>query len=606
MGALHLPGPPVTHSLTMPIPSSRETKLLEDIEDARCRNATHDMQRLKGELRSLHNLEYRTAMKRSSTVQSEQAYAGYAGTSSNRFGHDPILPPHEQGFHIPVLALINPTSGGGAGGDILAVARACPYYKERFFNIIDIVKGQRPGGALDMFRIELNMCKDEAKAMGSRARIIAGGGDGTASFALFVIFLALRAQPGRERIGLADSGNGFIWTDEELAESFPALAQMPLGSANDCAHILGWGQKCPGDVGPVLNQCLSASFKAARLVTWISHVVSPTTRISNFDVWGMLPKPGDENCDYKLAELTGKQGLCPNRKLEGERQIVLKPAGKPVPFFVCLYFTAGFGAYMVSRFQINRRRTPLRNRLEYTKQAVGIILEKTPPQLFVRLDGVEVDCDGDPYFPPRRDAGNRGRCYREVGFYNINWQANAVHGADRAGCGARLCSTRPPVRFNDGQMDMFRWHFKSLLKNPGLRVQTDKKKEMLMRFNGGKGKGVFFQFDGEARFAFNPSGDPFHIFIRQVLQIPVVIGPEVDTRLTGPLDDPLQVRFSFVGKDAAEVQHVKSRLLDLVSGQLDEHVNASEAELDDAGFLRAETRDALHKAISRQEPAAAA
>lgn len=67
-----------------------------------------------------------------------------------------------------------------------------------------------------------------------------------------------------------DSGNGFIWSDEEMAEqwhpgsrrrgfaeklrrvkfghlifelrSFPAIAQMPLGSANDFGNILGWGQ----------------------------------------------------------------------------------------------------------------------------------------------------------------------------------------------------------------------------------------------------------------------------------------------------------------------------------------------------------------------------
>ena len=29
--------------------------------------------------------------------------------------------------------------------------------------------------------------------------------------------------------GLQDTGNGFIWTDQEMADFFPALAQMPLG-----------------------------------------------------------------------------------------------------------------------------------------------------------------------------------------------------------------------------------------------------------------------------------------------------------------------------------------------------------------------------------------
>ena len=92
--------------------------------------------------------------------------------------------------------------------------------------------------------------------------------------------------------GCQDMGNGFIWTDEEMAEPqhsdgrfcfakllartfqtplhpwplelfvleslwwmsgsllsllrfFPAIAQMPLGSANDFGNILGWGQLGP-------------------------------------------------------------------------------------------------------------------------------------------------------------------------------------------------------------------------------------------------------------------------------------------------------------------------------------------------------------------------
>ena len=32
--------------------------------------------------------------------------------------------------------------------------------------------------------------------------------------------------------GLQDTGNGFIWTDQEMADFFPALAQMPLGLIN--------------------------------------------------------------------------------------------------------------------------------------------------------------------------------------------------------------------------------------------------------------------------------------------------------------------------------------------------------------------------------------
>merc|ERR1712151_852484 len=104
---------------------------------------------------------------------------------------------------------------------------------------------------------------------------------------------------------------------------------------------------------------------------------------------------------------------------------------------------------MTARFQLNRHKTPITNRAEYIKQAVGIIREATPPQLQLRLEGVKIDCEGQSYFPPR--PRKTGRSYREVGFYNINWQAHAIHGADRApasvrfGCG---CSStkRQPVR----------------------------------------------------------------------------------------------------------------------------------------------------------------
>merc|ERR1719478_1524209 len=123
---------------------------------------------------------------------------------------------------------------------------------------------------------------------------------------------------------------------------------------------------------------------------------------------------------------------------------------------------------MVARFQLNRRTTPIGNRMEYVRQGAGIVLESTPPQLNVRADGISIDCDGEPYFPPRRHKGVRGKAYREVGFYNINWQAHLAHGADRAGLCSRLscCSSRTPALFNDGQLDMYRMRFTTYMKNP--------------------------------------------------------------------------------------------------------------------------------------------
>mmetsp|Transcript_32378 Transcript_32378/g.94745 ORF Transcript_32378/g.94745 Transcript_32378/m.94745 type:complete len:695 (+) Transcript_32378:3-2087(+) len=505
------------------------------------------------------------------------------GTSkpANRYGTDSCLPMYEPGKHVPVLGLINTSSGAAAGLDILAICKMTPYYQDRMFNIIEVVKGTRQGGLMDVFRVELSKAKDEAKAMGVRPRLISGGGDGTASFALFILFLALQADPERAEFGMADTGNGFIWTDEEMAESFPALAQMPLGSANDCANILGWGQKYPGDRKV---PCTSHNWCAQQLRRWFECAIDPATKIANFDIWGILPLDGAAHCDFKLAELTGPRGRCPNQKVEGSRQLHLKEAGKPVPLFVCLYFSAGFGAYMTARFQINRHKTPITNRMEYVRQGLGIISESAPPQMHLRLDKVEIDCDGSPYFPPRRHRGNRGTRYREVGFYNINWQAHALHGADRAGVGARMCSSREPVKFNDGRIDMFRWKFASLLKNPGLRVQTDKRRSMRLRFSGARGTGVFFQWDGEARFAFSPTGEPFNIFIRQVMNIPVVLGPLHDPSLTGNVDNGSPVRFAFCGDSAAEVEIVRQRVLRNIRGELDQELNASRREIESIPF----------------------
>mmetsp|Transcript_125720 Transcript_125720/g.352104 ORF Transcript_125720/g.352104 Transcript_125720/m.352104 type:complete len:654 (+) Transcript_125720:99-2060(+) len=503
------------------------------------------------------------------------------GTSrvANRYGMEPCLPQFVPGKHVPLLGLLNPMSGAMAGMDILAVCRATPYYQDRMFNIIEVVRGRRRGGMLDVFRMELSAAKDEARAQGTRPRLISGGGDGTGSFSLFIVFLALAADP--KRSDLVDTGNGFIWTDDELVESFPALVQMPLGSANDFANILGWGQKYPGSRK---LSCTSHAWSASVLGQWFAAAMDPASKVVNFDIWGIVPREGETKCDFKLAALSGKRGPCPNTTVDGKRQVHLAEAGKPVPFFVCLYFSAGFGAYMTARFQLNRHKTPVANRMEYARQGAGVILERTPPQMHLRLDNVEFECEGQPYFPPRRHRGIRGRGYREAGFYNINWQAHALHGADRAGMVKRLTSKRKPVRFNDGKLDMFRWKFASLLKNPGLRVQTDKKKDMMLRFTGGKGTGIFFQWDGEARFAFSPTGEDFHIFIRQVMNIPVVLGPWVKRSLIGDIDDGRAVQFAFCGDSEDEQRRVRERILTNIRGDLDLELNATLQEMEAMSF----------------------
>lgn len=500
--------------------------------------------------------------------------------AKNRYGEQAKFPAFIDGGNVPVLALINPLSGAKAGKDILQVAHRDPRYARCFFNIINVIKSQKRGGLMDVFRIELNKAKDEALKKNTRPRVISAGGDGTATFAMFVIFKTLQADESRADDGLSDTGNGFIWTDEELAASFPALAQMPLGSANDCGNILGWGQVYPGD-----GQCLGPAGRAAKLTRWIEALLSPSSLVVPFDMWGIMPAPGSNETNFKICELTGNRGVSPRVKKDGKMQLSMKTTGNPVPFFISLYFSVGFFGYVVARFQLNRHNTPFQNTLEYIRQGASVIVaERTPPQMKTQLEGISIDAGGAPYFPPRRDRGNKASKYREVGFYNVNWQAHKFHGYDRAGCLTRMnpFNKRQPVKFQDGLLDLQRQKLLTLAKNPGFKMQTDKRSDFHLKYDGGEGKGIFFQYDGEARFAFRPDGGPFDIFIRQVMTIPVVIGPWVNNSLTGELDT--NARFEFFGSTPQEKEEVKSRLQKNLNGSLEAEMCATKAELQAANL----------------------
>lgn len=518
-------------------------------------------------------------------------------------GRDTKLPAYTPGKHVPCLALINPKSGAKVGKDVLSVARHCLIHQHRFFNVIDTVKDTARGGLLDVLRLELTAAKEEAKQMKppTRPRIISGGGDGTGSFTLHMIFKALQADNSRAADGLGDTGNGFIWTDKEMQESFPAIAQMPLGSANDFANISGWGQKFPGSVNCCRSSCAFCSvfvnrrtkaYRFSYLVRWMEVLMDPATQVVNFDVWGIMPAAGATQVNFKLAELGGKPGRNPKTKVDGKWQFAMKQAGMPTPFFVLLYFSTGFGGQLISRFNLNRRSTPFRNRLEYIRQVVNMVFERVPPQINLRTGGVKVDCsvnkgaDGEQasaYFPPRRAKSKnaRGHRYREVGFYNINWQAHALHGADRAPLMRRCCwsKNRRPVKFNDGLIDMYRMRFKSYLKNPGTRMQTDKKKDMLLTFEASQGKGIFVQYDGEGRFAFSPTGDRFMIYIRKVLTIPLVVGPHANAKIVGDLKDEPRGTFEMYGETPEQKEQVRFRVLKSLRGDLDKELNATAEEM---------------------------
>mmetsp|Transcript_34022 Transcript_34022/g.66961 ORF Transcript_34022/g.66961 Transcript_34022/m.66961 type:complete len:161 (-) Transcript_34022:313-795(-) len=133
---------------------------------------------------------------------------------------------------------------------------------------------------------------------------------------------------------------------------------------------------------------------------------------------------------------------------------------------------------------------------------------------------------------------------------------------------------------------MYRFRFSSLVKNPGRRMQTDKKKNMLLHFasNSEPGTGVFFQYDGEARFAFSPSSEDFCIYIRQVMTIPVVMGPFANSKLTGGAEDKEDF-FEFHGETEADKDMVKKRVAKLLSGSLGQEMNATKEELISANLI---------------------
>lgn len=506
--------------------------------------------------------------------------------TANRYGTPGAarLPHFDVNYHVPTMALLNDRAGAKAGFDILNLARVLPYYKDNFFNIIDVVKAHKRGGLLDVFREQLNQAKEKVKSMGTgvRPRLISGGGDGTASFALHVVFRALRAHDDRKDDGLADTGNGFIWTDEEMRDYFPAIAQMPLGSANDLGNILGWGRKFPGHGGC----CTARTSRLKALQDWVDNVIDPKTIVSNFDVWGIMPDKGEDECNFKLAQLTGRRGVSPKAKgADGKMHVLMEEADTPVPFFICLYFSAGFMAYVTARFQINRHDTHLKNDLEYIRQGAAIVFGRTPPELSIKCDGMKVSCDDAAYFPPRKASGT---AYRDVGFYNINWQAHALHGADRSSLSTRLCGHREPAKFNDGLIDVWRMRFRTFLKNPGVKIQTDKKKDFRLTYDGGEGKGIFFQWDGESRFAFSPSGKEFSVYIRKVLNIPVVMGPKRSAKLTGDLDNGSPVTFGFAGDTHEEREAVRTRVIKSLGRDLNTELNAGKDEIKAAHMILAE------------------
>jgi len=495
------------------------------------------------------------------------------------FAADLKLKPWDPAVHAPCLGLINPASGPKKGQPILEVCANSDYYKDRVFNIVEVFKGSFKGGEQFVnFRAMLNDAKAKAIEKNDpkfRPRLLIGGGDGTASFALTVFFKTVAAAEG-----FPDTGNGFFWTDDEMEKYFPALIQMPLGTGNDLGRALGWGPKYPGFTK---SPCCQESLHGKNLVNWLDMALSVNTPFVTFDVWGLMPPPGEDCMPVKVCELVKVT------KVDGKKQCVMKPADPVAPFLIFLYLSFGFIAQVVSRFQPNRKSSQIANKIEMTKATIQIMLGRRAAQVTAGMEGLSIsNLPGEPnekngtdrYFPPRDTR--KASSYKDAGILNANsFVGGNINGADRASCCNRyfLCgSGRKTVDPTDGKCDFFRERLYGTLAKTGNRLMTDKKNGGIVRFAAKKGQGMFFQFDGEGRFAFHPDGEEWRMDIKQVLKVPMVVARSFRRN-----DTDTNPKFEIPGT-AEEKAATKARLMKWVAGGLVGELNATAEEIQRAGF----------------------
>lgn len=407
------------------------------------------------------------------------------GLGRGRGGCLPSVAPDDPASgDAPFLGLLNPHSGNLMGATFMQEASQNPQFKHRLFDIISVATKAEVMAA---FRKQLQAVRAEADATSAflgrevRPRIVIGGGDGTASFAIWCIFRALQA-------------GGSLWDHEELERYFPAFVQMPLGTGNDFAGVLGWGRS----IDPVGH--------AASASAWLKSAVSLERSVVPFDVWGLGPAGGQ--C-VKVCMLKGLDSMHPDRPQ-------FKVAGPAVPFLSLLYFSMGYEAFVAAQVENNRTESRFANFKEYLKSIPGSLMGAQRRN--INLAGVEIrvpeggDARSRHYFPPPHREST-GAEFTSIGFMNIN------------SFGGGTFKATDPALFADGLMDMFRQkkYIKNILRR-GLRFRTEKHASAAFRLPQGL-PGVFCQCDGETRYLFGAQGEEVDFLVRRVMQIPVVLGP---------------------------------------------------------------------------------
>jgi len=439
-----------------------------------------------------------------------------------------VAPQDPESADVPFLGLINPHSGNRMGTVILEAAQRDPCYAARFFNIIEVATNP---DKMEAFRQQVEVVRRETQEKMRcqpdetwRPRLLCGGGDGTASFAIWCFFRALCRDDG-----------SCLWSDDELSCFFPAFVQLPLGTGNDFAGVLGWGRT------------IDPSGSPAKTKAWFTEALSQERMVLPFDVWGLFPR-GDKN--LKVCSLAGLDEKHPERPK-------FKTAGPSVLFLTLLYFSLGYEAFVASRVECNRTNSRLWNFKEYFTSGLSTLVgaerknndltgvtacvphelgmkqyfppggENSGPQRADSAEEVSSELEAAPreetpkseFGPPRRtfeerNAGARGghtrTTYESVGFMNIDSISGGMWSAQR------------PSSFNDGLVDLFRQrnYFGNLKR--GCRFDTEK--HSLVHFNiPVELPGVHCQSDGESRFLFNPDCGEVDLEVRRVMQIPVVI-----------------------------------------------------------------------------------
>jgi len=172
---------------------------------------------------------------------------------------------------------------------------------------------------------------------------------------------------------------------------------------------------------------------------------------------------------------------------------------------------------------MNRTESRIGNFLEYATQISTGLLGSSKKH--INLTGIKVHaCSEDDgkhvYFPPPHRPG-KGSDYQTLGFLNVNSFA-----------GGNLRAQESAL-FDDGQLDLFRQ--KDFIGNAmrrGMQYKTLKQKEAVFKIPSSL-LGVHCQYDGEARFAFQPQGEDFELDVKRVMQIPVAIGPDTSEPIFG-------------------------------------------------------------------------